>query len=227
MRSPSLERYALAVAVGLALVPAQVRAQCSFDQPNGSTSYSGYLSTSLVRAFVSCGNVGGNTPNITTAGGVPGCAPVENFDQQAGSPSGGWEFHNGTSYGRVIVKRSSGGPNIGFPPTHHDLAISIKLYHIGNASGGGYASGNGRLNMILRATMDDYTSGDMTVVDFPMGVGFALSGSGSVSKTIKIGDVLAAIGQPRFPDCTSIEIVSVSVADPNGNIFATQGATYE
>jgi hypothetical protein len=69
MRAASLfRRFMCSAAACLALAPGYVGAQCAFDRPNGSTTNTGYLSTSLVRAFVSCGNPGGNTPNATTMG---------------------------------------------------------------------------------------------------------------------------------------------------------------
>lgn len=229
-RSPVARRLLLAaVALAVVAAPVAAAAQCAFDRPNGSTSYSGNFVGTLVRAFVSCNNPGGNTPNSTGAGGVPSCAPVENYNQQAGSPANGWEFRPGTSYGRVIVKRSTGGVNLpSFPTTTRDAAVTLKLYHIGVAGGPGYASGFGVLNIVFRATFDDYFSGDMTYIDFPAGFGFQLTGSGSISMTRKLGDYLVQdINQPRFPDCTNLEVVSVTITDPNGNVFATPGVEFQ
>ena len=229
MRSSSkLQHLVCLVAAGVVLLPAYAGAQCAFDRPTGSTTYTGYLSTSIVRAFVSCNNPGGDTPNVTnTTGTVPACAPVENFNEQAGSPSNGWEFRPGSSYGRVTIKRTSGGQNInGLPTTATDAAVTIKLYHIHQTSGG-FASGDGTLQLLLRATMDDYTEGDMTVIDFPFGLPIHLSGNGSFSSTTKIGDYLRdQLHLPRFPDCTSLEIVSIAVHDANGNAFATMGVKF-
>jgi hypothetical protein len=227
-----LARFGLAttVLVATAAVAPSVSAQCAFDQPNGSSSYVGLVSASLVRAFVSCNNPGGNTPNVAVlGGGVPGCTPVENYHQQAGSPAGGWAFAPGTSYGRVQIKRTSGGPNVGgYPTTARDAAVIIKMYHIDRADGGpGFASGHGVVQVIFRATFNDYDSGDTTSIDFPLGVGFTLSG-GSVSITKKVGDLLVqGLGIPRFPDCTTLEVVSIAVKDPNGNIFAVPGVKFQ
>ena len=153
-----LARFGLAttVLVATAAVAPSVSAQCAFDQPNGSSSYVGLVSASLVRAFVSCNNPGGNTPNVAMLGGtVPGCAPVENYHQQAGSPPAGGHSLPGTSYGRVQIKRTSGGPNVGgYPTTARDAAVILKMYHIDRADGGpGFASGNGVVQIIFRATL--------------------------------------------------------------------------
>ena len=39
----------------------------------------------------------------------------------------------------------------------------------------------------------------------------------------KLGDVMIGLGQPRFPDCSLIEVVSISIIDPNGDILAVPG----
>lgn len=54
-----------------------------------------------------------------------------------------------------------------------------------------------------------------------------MSGSGSYSRTVKIGDYLKdQFDLPRFPDCTSIELVSMAVKDPHGSVFATMGVKF-
>ena len=103
----------------------------------------------------------------------------------------------------------------------------MKLSHIGN-NNGGYASGTGNVMAILRVTTQDYSGDDMTVIDFPFGFAISLSNSysGSASVTKKLGDVLQGLNQPGLSDCTSIEIVSIAIRDPNGNIFAVPGVRY-
>lgn len=222
----------LFIAIVAALVtPTSVGAQptCEFDRPFASSSYTGYFKSSLVRAFVPCNNPGGNTPNATTiTGSVPTCYPVEDFHEQAGSPAGGWEFHSGTSYGTVTVKRAKGvGPNLGFPPPRLDAVIEVKLYHIGSTDEAGFADGTGTVQVVIRVTTQDYSEDDMTVIDFPFGFPIALSsGNGSGFATKKVGDALFDLDSPRFTDCTSFEVVSIAVRDPNGTVFAVPGVRY-
>jgi len=199
--------------------PPPAAAQCVFDMPNGSSSYVGTLTTSLVRAFVSCNNVGGNTASSQSQGGFATCQPVETIDQQTGTP--GWRFGPGTSYGRLSITRSSAHYQ-DFPLTLRDAAVKLKLYHL-DSTDGGPASGTGNFFLILRATFDDPVGGDMTMFDFPLNFGFTLTGSGSVSVTKKLGELLDQLSQPPFPDCTSIELLSAFVRDPNGNVFAVPG----
>src|SRR5687767_5374864 len=187
-------RFLIIALVAALVTPTSVGAQptCEFDRPFASSSYIGAFKSSLVRAFVSCNNPGGNTPNATTiTGTVPTCYPVENFHEQAGSPAGGWEFHSGTSYGTVTINRAKGvGPNLGFPPPRLDAAIAVKLYHIGSSDGPGFASGTGTVQVVLRATTQDYSGDDMTVIDFPFGFPISLNGgNGSGYVTKKVGDV--------------------------------------
>src|SRR5262245_53796557 len=66
-------------------------ANCAYEHPKSAKS----LKSSMVQAMVSCNNPGGNTPNATTEGGVPTCAPPETFHEQAGSPPGGWTWDEG------------------------------------------------------------------------------------------------------------------------------------
>src|SRR5690348_1388207 len=101
--------------------PAPVLAQCVFDMPNGSASYVASISTSLVRAFVSCNNPGGETANSQTQTGVPSCQPVETFDDHNGAPNGGWQWASGSSYGRLAITRVSAN-NPDFPLTLRDVA---------------------------------------------------------------------------------------------------------
>jgi hypothetical protein len=91
----------------------------------------------------------------------------------------------------------------------------------------GSRSGNGNIQLILRATTEDYQFGDMTIIDFPFGFGFTLNGySGTVSVTKKVGDLLLSLSQPRSSDCTTLEVVSIAVRDPNGTLFAVPGVRY-
>ena len=227
-RLASLAQAGCSAALTLGVVAAPVHAAppCQFDRPMGSSSGSvGTITTTLMQAYVSCGNPGGNTPNVTTAGGVPSCAPPETFHQQDGSPVNGWRFSQNPgsgSYGKVYMKRTTAGPNLsGFPQTQRDLYV--KLYLRGIVDGGNNpGSGTGSLEAVLRVTMEDYQNGEMTVVDFPFSFSVPMT-NGSATVVKKLGDVMTGISQPHFPDCSMIEVVSISIRDPAGNIFAVPG----
>ena len=66
-------------------------------------------------------------------------------------------------------------------------------------------------------------NGDLTVVDFPASFPFTMSGGKATVKT-SADALLNGIGQPSLPHCSSIETVSITVVDPNGDTFANLGA---
>jgi len=191
-------------------------AQCAFEHPKKA----GGLKSNFVQAFVSCGNPGGNSPNTTTEGGVPTCKPPETFNEQAGSPAGGWTWDGLKGQGQVQFKSAKVIPPI-TPPDGTDLAIKLKLQGVLD-NDTVPASGNGQLATVARATFNDRDGGDMTVVDFPASFPFTLSG-GKVSLKTSADALLNGISQPSLPHCASIETVSITIVDSNGNTFANLG----
>ena len=223
-------------------------ALCSISHPKKAAG--GKMS--FVQAMVSCGNVGGNTPNTTTEGGVPACQPPGTFHQQAGSPNGGWMWDEGKGSGSVQFKASKNKvENILNPvPNSADLAIQLSLAGVIDETGpAGPAFGT--LATVARATLEDRSGpGEcadgvnenasctvdsecpgsicedfgtpMTVVDFPAGFQITVVDGKSKLKT-SANVLLNTIGQPGLPGCSSIELISVTIVDPNGNTFANLG----
>jgi hypothetical protein len=74
------------------------------------------------------------------------------------------------------------------------------------------ASGSGALATVTRASLDDRTEGDETVVDFPAAFPFSMV-PGSARLRSSADALLNAVGQPGLPPCTSLELVSVRVLD--------------
>lgn len=187
---------------------------CQFQHPKSAKQ----TKSSLVQAFVSCNNPGGNTPNATTEGGVPTCAPPETYNEQAGSPGSGWLW-GPSSKGDITFKSAKN--KVTNDADAGDLAIQLKMSGIIDA--GGAASGPGSLSTVARATLKDRMGGDMTVVDFPAGFGISAI-SGKISLKTSANQLLVTqLGQPALPGCTSIEVVDVKVVDENGNNFASMG----
>ncbi len=208
----------LAIAPALALTVSAAHAQCAFPHPGKANTFqSGFVS-----AFVSCGNPGGNVPNDTTEGGVPSCAPPETFNQQAGNPPNGWLWNERKGFGTVRIRPTSNHVvNILNPPDSKDLAVKLVLRGVVDAAGP--ASGGGTLSTVARATFDDSTNGDMTVIDFPAPFAFSLTNGSATLKT-SANVLLNGIGQPGLPACSNIEVVSITIADENGNTFANLGS---
>jgi hypothetical protein len=229
---------ALAAVFVVGIAASAAHAQCAFEHPKKA----GKLQSNLVQAFVSCGNPGGNTSNgNTTEGGVPACKPPETYSQKAlNDSSGGWKWDELSAQGKLSFqakkactgKTSPGAPppcspssplNQG-PPPSADLAIKLQLKGILQGPGAGTtpATGSGILATVARATLEDRMNGDMTVVDFPAGFGFAMT-DGKAKLQTSADALLNGIGQPGLPPCTSIEVVTIRVIDSKGDTFAVMG----
>lgn len=184
------------------------------------------LKSSLVQAFVSCNNPGGNVPNATTeTGTVPTCYPAETYNENAGSQPGGWTW-GPKSQGSISFK--AGANKIFTPPNPPsggvDLYIQVKISDI--RDGTALADTTfGQVSTVARATFPDRLEnalGPMTIIDFPTGFPIQVLG-GKVSKKYSATQILNGLGQPALPNCTTIEVVSVLVKDPNNNAFASIG----
>jgi hypothetical protein len=192
-------------------------AQCANSQ---HPKKAGALKSSLTQAFVSCGNPGGNTPNATTESGVPSCAPSETYHEQALSPPQGWRWDPDKGQGSVSFKATKNKLTPG--ANRADLAIQIKMSGI--LDNGGIASGTpGYLLLLARMSVQDPVGGPMTIVDFPFGLALQVVNGRIVKKTSLNAVLVQVYGQPPLPDCSTIDILSVDVRDPNGNIFAQMG----
>lgn len=233
MKRHLLVALAAVLTVGFAASLAQ--AQCSFEHPKKAVK----LQSNLVQAFVSCGNVGGNSPNTNTEGGVPTCQPPETFNEQQGSPANGWLWTEDKSQGKVSFKAKAvctavstgttlppcnpASPLNTGPPASADLEVKLDLKAVEDTlSAGDGANGSGSMATSARATLDDRAAGDMTVIDFPADFPFNLVDGKAKLKT-SADALLNAISQPGLPPCSSIEVVSITVKDENGNGFANMG----
>ena len=207
----------LAAVLVVGISASSALAQCSFEHPKKA----GKFQSNFVQAFVSCGNPGGNSPNTTTEGGVPTCKPPETFSTQAGNGATGWTWDELKAQGSVLFKVQKFAKTPGVtPPGSTDLAVKVKFK--GVLSAGAPANGGGFLATSARATFNDRMGGDMTVVDFPANFPLTMAEGKCTVKTS--ADVLLnGISQPGLPNCTSIETVSITVLDTNGDTFANTG----
>ena len=183
------------------------------------------MKASLVQAFVSCGNLGGNPINATTeTGSTPSCFPAETYNEQGGSPTSGWLWGPGSSADITFkaAKNKVVHP-LNTDPNAVDLSIQIKMKDIHDGNGLADNS-NGRVATVARATFVDrlLNTAPMTVIDFPTGFGITVLG-GKVSKKTSATVILNLLNNPALPACTTIEVVSVLVRDPNQNNFANLG----
>jgi hypothetical protein len=207
----------LAAVLVVGISASSALAQCAFEHPKKA----GKFQSNFVQAFVSCGNAGGNSPNSTTEGGVPSCKPPETFSAQSGNTATGWQWDELKGQGQVQFKaqKVSKDPAV-TPPNSTDLSVNVKLKGI--LSGPGPANGTGALSTTARATFNDRMNGDMTVVDFPANFPIQVVDGKAKLKT-SADALLNGISQPGLPDCTSIETVSITITDQNGDTFANTG----
>jgi hypothetical protein len=222
MKKLILAAGAAALALGSVSIASAAATPCAVSYAHPSKAKQ--TKASLVQAFVSCNNPGGNTPNATTeTGTTPTCFPAETFHQQALQPPLGWLW-GPKSQGSVTFKAGKnkiGGP-LNTDPTAVDLFITVKLSDIHDNTG--LADGtNGNVQALSRATLIDRLHNQlMTVIDFPTGFGIPVTG-GKVNKKTSATVILNNLSQPALPACTTIEMISVLVKDPNGNTFANLG----
>ncbi len=211
--------FIVAVAVALAVTAAPANAGCDFEHPRKAKQFS----CSLVQAFVSCGNPTGNVPNTTSASGVPGCTPPETFNAQAGSQINGWQWWEQRSTGTLQFRETQGN----FGPNTRDLKVKMRLRRIIDKTGG-LASGSGTLSTLARTTFEDTVvtspgmGTDMTIIDFPAPFAFSMT-NGNANLATTANTLIAGLGIAPLPGCTSLEVVSIQVLDPNGNAFGACG----
>jgi hypothetical protein len=223
-----------AAALGFAFVASGAQAQfvdpaCGFEHPKKAKE----TRSSLVQAYVSCGNPGGNPPNDTTESGTQSCSPPETFNDQDGSPPNGWHWDFEKGQGDVSFKASKNkveNPVLNPEDDTADVAVSLKLKGVVALDGPDGASGIGSLATLSRATLRDRqgTGGDnsddvaMTVIDFPAPFSFTLDeGKANLKTSANVVLNGAAIG--GLPECTSIEVIDIAVFDENGNRFGSMG----
>jgi hypothetical protein len=214
---------ALAAVVALGITASMAQAGCDFEHPRKAKLFK----CDLVQAFVSCGNAGGNVPNTTSASGVPGCTPPETFNQQAGTPINGWQWWEQRSVGSIQFREIQGA----FGGNTRDLKVKMRLRRILDGTGG-LASGSGTLSTLARTTLEDTVvtapgmGTDMTIIDFPAPFAFGMT-NGNATLTTTANTLIAGLGIDPLPGCTSLEVVSLQVLDPNGNAFAGCGVFFK
>jgi len=101
-----------------------------------------------------------------------------------------------------------------------DLTVKAKAKGIVDAVGP--ANGLGKLATTSRATFNDRTNGDQTVVDFGANFDFPVT-DGKANVKTSADALLNGISQPSLPHCSSIETVTVNLVDPNGDAYGNIG----
>ena len=201
------------LAAAASLFAGDAFAQCAFDGP--AKAYG--LTTSLVRAFAGCPAGSFPAPNSQTGTGVPTCSPP-----YAHSP---YEFDD-SSYCKVRLRAKLEDPcSTGSSSPCTGITGSISCERIMQPGGNGMIPAHTHgwvLSMVVRVTLDDLDLGDMTVIDFPIRIQLKGPSGGKLiddfrleSNTLSLDDLI--------PPCAEVELVSMSLQDPDGMPFAKIG----
>jgi hypothetical protein len=238
----------LAVVACIGMYAGSASAQCvfGFDTGDFATSHGPApakgVKGSMVRDYAGCPSTEHPSANATTESGTSACQPVV-------PPGLGNSDNDGTSFhyiakGKCDVKtqakllkdcskaEDSNGNSLQLAPRpcHVTFVTSTCKGIARNAVGEPLINGAGdqgwELATLSRATLDDPTSHDMTVIDFPVSFTYSLPEEGSMevdsSSAEALVDLVGANGA-ALPACTSIQVVDVKIKDPDGHSFAKLG----
>lgn len=173
----------------------------------------GQLSISMAQAFTECA-----VPNTATEDSTSACDTPQTFHQQAGSPAGGWTF---SAEGSVTFRAKTSDKNkISSPLNPADSAdVNFQIKGGGILNGAVPATDTGTLLLVLRESRNDRTAGDVTIVDTPISIPVpVVDGKISVKKSLnEIRNAILFHGAPRP---FLLQIISIELLDPNGNLFA-------
>ena len=195
-------------------------AQCDFNSAGKAKG----IKTSLIRSVAACPSATFPTFNSSTGGGTPTCAPpYEMSTYQFDTSKGKCDFQT-----KAAVEDPCKFNSV--TRACMNLAIKVKCSGILRADGVTPISAPDDTGWILqtlsRATLNDEDNGDMTVLNFPVPIAMTEPSSGKF-QTVDGSDtnhILADLGLASLPRCTQVEVVSLTLKDPNNASFAVIGA---
>jgi hypothetical protein len=195
-------------------------AQCAFDVPAKAK----IIKSSLVRAYASCPGATFASPNTTTMAGVPGCAPP--------TPNSAYEFDDAKGACTLSMKHGIETPcSDGIAPSCSSVRIVLKCSGIRDPGGATLTSTTGwSLGLVHRATTNDASNGDMTILDIPFQLTLPDPENGKLKMTFDFGPCTGPLcplfgPSASLPACASLEILSATLLDPDGNAFARLGSS--
>jgi hypothetical protein len=208
--------FTLAAVAALGAYATAASAQCAFNEPSKGKG----LKSSMVRAYAACPGITFGAPNTSTMAGVPGCATPFALSAYKFGAKGKCDLKTGH---KVENPCSSGNPT-----ACSNLSLQVKCGDVLDSDGQTPTNSSGwNLNTVARATFDDNTNGDMTVIDFPAQFPLPAASKGKFGGKFNTNDLLIGLfGEgSELPACTAIQLIRVAIADPAGNTFATMGSS--
>jgi hypothetical protein len=219
---------ATALVIGVALHTVPAAAQCEFNLARSKG-----LKASLVRNFYPCPGTEFHPGELTvTKAGTPSCSPVEPMSDPDGlrtsyqfGPSGSCSVSLSAkliSDCSEIEDANNPGTSLGLPSDPcHVTYVRSKCSGIVTAQGAPIDEEDTgwKLTMVTRASLDDQTGGDMTVIDFPITFDFPAPDDGKISLSSNSAQALSDVfgtSSADLPPCTSMELVSLVLKAPGG-----------
>lgn len=207
--------FTIAAVAALGAYASSASAQCAFNEPGKAKG----LKSSLVKAYAACPGITFPGTNSSTMAGVPTCATpfalsAYKFDTLKGSCS--------IKTSHKLESPCSTNPMADCA----NLSLSVKCSGVLNADGVTPNAQSGwNLNTVARATFDDNSNGDMTVIDFPAQFPLPQASGGKFSGKFTTNQLLTDLfgAGSELPGCTAIQLIRLAIADPAGNTFATMG----
>jgi hypothetical protein len=195
-------------------------AQCAFDAPAKAKA----IKSSLVRAYASCPGVTFPSPNTSTMAGVPGCAPP--------TPSSPYELDDAKGSCTVTLKHSVAIPcGDGSETGCSTLRFGLKCAGLEGPGGGELVDTAGwSLGVVFRGTVSSEPGDeDVTALDFPLQLPLPEVKNGTLKAKIDVGGcgspLICALFELYVAPCAQLEILSLTLRDPDGNAFATLGSS--
>jgi len=197
------------------LVTGDAFAQCAFDGPYRAKGFR----TSLVRKFYGCPSTSFPIPNSQTGTGVPTCSPPSSEESV-------YDFSDGSYCYFTLLAKHEDPCSTGLSRPCTGVTGRLICTDITQPGGNGTIPAHDDgwvLGMVVRATVDDFDNGDMTVIDFPVRISLPRPHGGTLEDDFRFGSNLLDMST-FLPGCAQIEIVHLTLWDPDGVAFATRGA---
>jgi hypothetical protein len=227
----------LIVAIAITAITASTAAaQCQFNAIERAKT----MKQNFVRAQAPCiGSTQHPSSDIKTTGDTDACLGVESYENVSAGSSTPYQFRRqgGCKIKAKIDALSdcstltdSDGNSLGLSGACTDITFRGKCTQMVLADGVTPAHNitGFQLFTASRASMNDSFSGDLTVFDFPITFKFGTVKNGVMKLKAHTAERLqdsfvTPITESGLPTCTQVELLHLTILDPQGNVFARSG----
>lgn len=234
----------LAVVAAVGFYAGSASAQCTFGFDGGTPETSRGpapakgVKGSMVRTYADCTGTEHPTEDTNTEAGTPACSPVIPPELDGGptpyaySAKGKCTVQTQAKLLKDCSKaEDSAGNGLGLDTRPcHVTFVRSSCKGIVRADGvtpiQGAIDDGWELKTLSRASLNDPTGQDMTVIDFPVAFAYSTPEEGEMEIDSSSAEALLPLvgaNGAALPACTSIEVVNVVIVDANGRQFAKLG----